>query len=360
MADKKQRNTTGQAPAVDTPAAKTSLRRYFAEQADPHRRDKMAPAAQTRGSQPSSPTASEGSTEDQEIRTLLTQLPSKADLAAMFQKLEDSFSEKLQAVAADVQQLGARVQDLEEEAEHINKRGAEAYDTQETYAEAIRYLQRRLDDVDNRGRRNNLRVRGIPESAEGATENPIQVLTTLFNRILARPKDTAITFDRAHRAARPRNLPPDKPRDLICRIHNFPLKEEIFRKARQNKDLTTDGQPVTIFQDLAPSTLQARRALRPITQALLERQIKFRWNFPFALTVNLQNKTHTITSPEDVPDFQRALKLPPSEVEDWTGLAANQTRQTPQKPKWQRSPRKRRRQNHPGTDISVPTREEPT
>ncbi|CAH2327843.1 Hypothetical predicted protein [Pelobates cultripes] len=260
----------------------------------------MAPAAQTRGSQPSSPTASEGSTEDQEIRTLLTQLPSKADLAAMFQKLEDSFSEKLQAVAADVQQLGARVQDLEEEAEHINKRGAEAYDTQETHAEAIR------------GRRNNLRVRGIPESAEGVTENPIQVLTTLFNRILARPKDTAITFDRAHRAARPRNLPPDKPRDLICRIHNFPLKEEIFRKARQNKDLTIDGQPVTIFQDLAPSTLQARRALRPITQALLERQIKFRWNFPFALTVNLQNKTHTITSPEDVPDFQRALKLPPS------------------------------------------------
>ncbi|CAH2330144.1 Hypothetical predicted protein, partial [Pelobates cultripes] len=99
MAAKKQRNTTGQAPAVDTPAAKTSLRRYFAEQADPHRRDKMAPAAQTRGSQPSSPTASEGSTEDQEIRTLLTQLPSKADLAAMFQKLEDSFSGSGRAAA---------------------------------------------------------------------------------------------------------------------------------------------------------------------------------------------------------------------------------------------------------------------
>ncbi|CAH2320247.1 Hypothetical predicted protein [Pelobates cultripes] len=173
------------------------------------------------------------------------------------------------------------------------------------------------------------------------------------------PNDTAITFDRAHRAARPRNLPPDRPRDLICRIHNFPLKEEIFCKTRQNKELTIDGQLVTVFQDLAPSTLQARQALRPITQALLERQIKFRWNFPFALTVNLQNKTHTISSPEDVPEFKRALKLPPSEVEDWTGLAANPTRQPSQKPKWQRSPRKRHRQNHPGIDTSASTRDEP-
>ncbi|CAH2247124.1 Hypothetical predicted protein [Pelobates cultripes] len=313
MASKKQRNATGNAPTADTPAAKTSLRRYFGEQTDPQRRDKMAPAAQTRGT---SPMASEGSTEDHEIRTLLTQLPSKSDLAAMFQKLEDSFSEKLQAVNADVQQLKARVQDLEEETENTNKQWAESYTTQETHAEAIRYLQRRLEDVDNRGCQNNLRVRGIPESAEGFTENPIQVLTTLFNRILARPNDTAITFDRAHRATGSRNLPPDRPRDLICRIHNFPLKEEIFRKARQNKELTIDGQLVTVFQDLAPSTLQARRALRPITQALLERQIKFRWNFPFALTVNLQKKTHTISSPEDVSEFQRELKLPPSDVED--------------------------------------------
>ncbi|CAH2328445.1 Hypothetical predicted protein [Pelobates cultripes] len=191
----------------------------------------MAPAAQTRGSQPTSPTASDEPTEEQDIRSLLTQLPSKTDLAALFQKLEDSFSEKLQAVTADVQLLGDRVQALEEEAETTEKQWAESYTTQETHAEAIRYLQRQLEDVDNRGRRNNLRVRGVPESAEGVPENPVQVLTALFNRILTRPLDTAILFDRAHRAARPRNLPPDKPRDIICRIHNFPLKEEIFHKA---------------------------------------------------------------------------------------------------------------------------------
>ncbi|CAH2245826.1 Hypothetical predicted protein [Pelobates cultripes] len=352
MASKKHRSTAGQAPASETPAAKTSLRRFFGDHTEAHRRDKIAPAAQTRGSQPPSPTASNEPTEEQDIRSLLTQLPSKTDLADLFQKLEDSFSEKLQAVNADVQLLGDRVQALEEEAETTEKQWAESYATQETHAEAIRYLQRQLEDVDNRGRRNNLRVRGVPESAEGVPENPVQVLTALFNRILTRPLDTAILFDRAHRATRPRNLPPDKPRDIICRIHNFPLKEEIFHKARQNKDIKIDGHPVIVFQDLAPSTLQARRALRPITQALSERNIKFRWSFPFALTVTLQNKTHTITSPDDIPEFQRALKLPSSEVEDWTGLRGTSVGRTPHNPKWQKSPRKRRRQNHPRADAA--------
>ncbi|CAH2299288.1 Hypothetical predicted protein [Pelobates cultripes] len=314
----------------------------------------MAPAGNTRGSQPSSPSASECSVEESDIRAILTQLPSKTDLAAMFQRLEDSFSEKLQAVSADVQQLGNRVQALEEENETADRRWAECHTTQETHSVAIRNLQRRLEDVDNRGRRNNLMVKGIPEGPDGTTENPIQILTTFFNQILARPPETTIQSDRAHRAARPRNLPPDRPRDIICRIHNFPLKEEIFHKARQNKELSVDRHQVTMFQDLSLSTLQARRDLCPITQALMERQIKFRWNFPFALTVTYKDKTHAITTPADIPDFQTDLNLPPSEVEDWTGLSGPPPKQTQQRPKWQRTPRKTHRLTQKGTDAHAP------
>ncbi|CAH2293014.1 Hypothetical predicted protein, partial [Pelobates cultripes] len=101
---------TGNPPTTNQPSAKTSLRRLFGEQTDPQKRDKMAPVAHARSSQPSSPTASDGSTEDQDIRAILNQLPSKTDLVAMFQKLEDSFSEKLQTVSADVQHLRVRVQ----------------------------------------------------------------------------------------------------------------------------------------------------------------------------------------------------------------------------------------------------------
>ncbi|CAH2223730.1 Hypothetical predicted protein [Pelobates cultripes] len=80
------------------------------------------------------------------------------------------------------------------------------------------------------------------------------------------------------------------------------------------------------YQDLSPTTLHARCALRLITQALLERHIKFRWNFPFAFLVTHQDKTHTNTTPADVPDFQQALGLPPTKVEDFVYRAVHPNR----------------------------------
>ncbi|CAH2329668.1 Hypothetical predicted protein [Pelobates cultripes] len=83
-----------------------------------------------------------------------------------------------------------------------------------------------------------------------------------------------------------------------------------------------------VFQDLAQSTLIAQRALRPVTKALSERNIRFRWNYPFALVVIHQK---VITSPADVPAFQQALGLPTDTVEDRTHLAMERDKQRPQK-----------------------------
>ncbi|CAH2255813.1 Hypothetical predicted protein [Pelobates cultripes] len=228
MATKKKRNTTGNTSSTDNPPTKSSLQRFFTEQSEPHQVNKMAPATNTRGSQPSSPATSEGSMDDTDIRAILTQLPSKKDLIEMFQRLENTFSEKLQAVNADVQHLRTRVQALEDSEEATERLWLECHTTQNQHTDAIMYLQRKLDDLDNRGRRNNLRVRGIVESPEGTTENPIK----------------------------------------------------------------------------------ARRALKPITSALLEKQIKFRWNFPFALSVSTQSGIKTISTPMDSQTSSRHWAFP--------------------------------------------------
>ncbi|CAH2321242.1 Hypothetical predicted protein [Pelobates cultripes] len=112
MAAKKQRNTAGNSLATEHPSSKSSLWRFFSDQPELQRRNKIAPPESKQGSQPSSPSKSECSTDGNDIRALLSQMTSKMDIAAMFQRLEESFSDKLQAVSADVQQLGTRVQAL--------------------------------------------------------------------------------------------------------------------------------------------------------------------------------------------------------------------------------------------------------
>ncbi|CAH2314844.1 Hypothetical predicted protein [Pelobates cultripes] len=91
----------------------------------------------------------------------------------------------------------------------------------------------------------------------------------------------------------------------------------------------------------------------------MEKKIRFRWGFPFALIVNLPEGSHVITTPAEVPGFQKALNLPTSAVEDWTGLNGITTKQIPQKSKWQKTPRKRRNQTQPHADNTAPSREEP-
>ncbi|CAH2315106.1 Hypothetical predicted protein, partial [Pelobates cultripes] len=102
-----------------------------------------------------------------------------------------------------------------------------------------------------------------------------------------------------------------------------------------------------------------QKGVKPITTAFLEKRIKFRWNYPFALSVVTQNGTHTITTPADIPGFQQALGQPLTEVEDWTGLSAGDYTQMQQRPKWQRTLRKHRWQNQMGAETPTTLRNTP-
>lgn len=68
----------------------------------------------------------------------------------------------------------------------------------------LRDMQRHVEDLNNRGSRNNNRIRGLPES-EGP-EDLHTTLQTLFNDLLGDPPHKPIEMDRAHRALHPKGL----------------------------------------------------------------------------------------------------------------------------------------------------------
>ncbi|CAH2327853.1 Hypothetical predicted protein [Pelobates cultripes] len=115
-----KKHTTTQGASGKTPAAKLStLTQYFQDAVDSEKEAVGSKIAVD--SAPSSPVPSEGScrtqaaTHDPEIRNLLRNLPSKADLANMTEKLEASFQSKMDVVGVDIKQVSLKVTDLEEE-----------------------------------------------------------------------------------------------------------------------------------------------------------------------------------------------------------------------------------------------------
>lgn len=92
-------------------------------------------------------------------------------------------------------------------------------------SDTVFQLQAHLEDLDNRNRCNNLRVRGVPESVTDL----FPAVQRLFKSLL--PVSPAANFasDQIHRALCPK--PPDEkpPRDIVLFLKYYLINEEILR-----------------------------------------------------------------------------------------------------------------------------------
>lgn len=94
----------------------------------------------------------------------------------------------------------------------------------------------------------------------------IPALQRVFNSLLERPEDTEIEFVRAHRALRVRGPDTMPPRDIICCLQSFVLKEDIMHKAQRNDQIVFNGETIMLFHDLSQITLKNHGALRQTTR----------------------------------------------------------------------------------------------
>ncbi|XP_063297700.1 adhesion G protein-coupled receptor F5-like [Pelobates fuscus] len=95
----------------------------------------------------------------------------------------------------------------------------------------IAYLEDLQEDLNNRSRRNNIRIRGLPESS--APEALNAMLHEAFSSLLPDAPPSDLLLDRAHRALRPPSASTSQPRDIIVRCHYFHIKEAIMRATRE-------------------------------------------------------------------------------------------------------------------------------
>lgn len=126
-------------------------------------------------------------------------------------------------------------------------------------------------------------------------------------------------MERCHRALRPRGRDTDPPRDAVCCLVSFTQKEEILRLARHHAHLEHEDSCNQLHQDLSAITLQHRRDLRPLLQALHERHIPFHWMFPFCLQATNGNHTVQLRTPADLRPFCDMLGIPMIPFPGWYG-----------------------------------------
>ena len=88
------------------------------------------------------------------------------------------------------------------------------------------YVANKLIDLEDRSRRNNLRIDGISESRNKTWEECEEEIQKVFNEKLGVKN---VQIERAHRSKRSKsNNNSEKPRAIVCKLFNYKQKEEII------------------------------------------------------------------------------------------------------------------------------------
>lgn len=128
-----------------------------------------------------------------------------------------------------------------------------------------------VDDVNNRMRRNNLIVKGLPEVEKEDYNESEKIVRNFFTTHL---KLNIGEIERAHRVGQPR---PNFQRPIIVKFLNFKSKSEALSNASKLKDI--DSPKVWLEEDFSPRIQFARKKLREFAKTNREANERFQVRF---------------------------------------------------------------------------------
>ena len=239
-------------------------------------------------------------------------------LQSLLQNLTHNITKEVgkitQELRKEIDQLGERTDTLEIKFDELTQYVHVLEEDNAAMKNTLSQLQLQQEDLENRERRQNLRIRGIPESVTDKELRPY--LLALFVTLAPHIPDIDWRLDRAHRSLAPKPPSGSNPRDVVVRFHYYESKEALTVATRNKSRIDFKQAKIQIFNDLSPITLAKRRSFRPVTTHLQNHQVPYRWGFPFRLSVLKDGVQYSLRDLYESDAFTRNLGLPPIPEED--------------------------------------------
>lgn len=192
-------------------------------------------------------------------------------------KLEKSMSQ----VKDWIEKTEGRIEEMESEISKIDDRGLR-------HERALRYLVKRdaemtakCEDLQNRLRRNNIRIYQVPEGSEG--KDVKEFVKELLLNTLKVSSEVDMKIERAHRSltAKPTHQSAP-PRSIIARFLDSTVKEHVLQLA-WGQEITFQGQRIYFDHDYSPDLQKRRGQVRQVIKQLKVKGIRARCPYPARL-----------------------------------------------------------------------------
>ena len=168
----------------------------------------------------------------------------------------------------------------------------------ETMKEQKSKFEEKLDEMENRNRRDNVRLVGLPEKCEGT--NPTEFLESWFSKLFGRESfSPQFAIERAHRV--PAKPPPSggRPRSILMKFLNFKDKAMLLRRSREMGNIMWEGSKVSLYPDFSPLLQKRRASFIEVKRKMQKFKLIYALLYPARLRVVAPDGTFFFESAED-------------------------------------------------------------
>ncbi|RXN35448.1 LINE-1 type transposase domain-containing 1 [Labeo rohita] len=218
--------------------------------------------------------------------------PSNAEMMKAFKAMERQVSGKVDEILSAVVDVKVRLTEAEERISGTEDEIVQLKARNDTLEKQVKSMADKVIDLENRSRRNNLRLVGLPEKEEGS--DTCAFLEKFLPETLELGESvTPLIIERAHRIpSSGQKIGQDgkvQPRTVIMKFLNFKQKEHVLKAAKSKGAIAYKGSSLRFFPDLSAELHRQQRKYDAIRQKLRDKGInRHRIIFPARLLLHME------------------------------------------------------------------------
>ncbi|KAJ1106771.1 hypothetical protein NDU88_004169 [Pleurodeles waltl] len=222
---------------------------------------------------------------------------------------------QIRRVAKTCSEFTTRMEEAETRISRLEDEAGARQSSREMVEKQLEDTQWKLTDLEDRMRRNNLRVLGVPEGLEGSDIHSFMValLKEAFPDLHQWDWDKEV--QRAHRFPFSKIGPNSeggsgRPRAILISLLNYQARQAIYDRARPNARSKAKGCEFFVRPDYCHITVEKRWRLRQLIQPLQSKGAQVFLLNPAKLKVVMENRTYFFTTEEKARAFLGGLNGP--------------------------------------------------
>ncbi|KAI4829215.1 hypothetical protein KUCAC02_023274 [Chaenocephalus aceratus] len=158
-------------------------------------------------------------------------------------------------------------------------------------------MRRKLNELEDRSRMNNVRIVNLPTGVEG--DDPrgyLQKMLPIWIPSIKSPNNNPLEIDRAHRIFSNNT---SRSRTMVLKLLRYTDRQAILEGARKARPTLQDGTQLLFFADYSPGTTQERKEYKEIRTKLRQKGIDSFIIYPAIMKVNNKGTRMSFNSAEE-------------------------------------------------------------